>query len=208
MFPQIGDPETQPMHASVRIGLIGDYNAAVAAHQAIPIALQLASDSTAIVVSWEWVPTEEVRSIARVSAFNGLWCVAASPYRDMEGALLAIQYAREAGRPFLGICGGFQHVILEYARNVLKWTDAAHAEVSPEAAHPVIAPLTCALVEVTGSVRFPRDSRIARAYGSQAAMEGYHCRYGLSSELQKAILSPGRFAWRQSMRQVTCALSN
>jgi CTP synthase (UTP-ammonia lyase) len=37
----------------------------------------------------------------------------------MEGALLAIRHARESAIPFLGTCGGFQHAVLEYARNVL-----------------------------------------------------------------------------------------
>ena len=36
----------------------------------------------------------------------------------MEGVLSAIRFARETGRPFLGTCGGFQHALIEYARNV------------------------------------------------------------------------------------------
>src|SRR5262249_20584689 len=149
------------MKKNILIGLIGDYDATVPAHQAIPIALQLAADAAAVEVKWQWVPTEEVRSVARVSAFDGLWCVPASPYRNMAGALLAIQYARESGRPFLGTCAGFQHAVIEYARNVLGWADAEHAETAPDAVRPVIAPLACALVEATGAVRFFPSSRIA-----------------------------------------------
>lgn len=64
----------------------------------------------------------------------------------LEGALIAIRYARENSIPFLGTCGGFQHAILEYARNVLGWSDAAHAETDTTG-RMVIAPLTCSLVE-------------------------------------------------------------
>lgn len=177
------------MQRNVLIGLIGDYDATVPAHQAIPIALQLAADAAAIEVKLQWVPTEEVRSVARVSAFDGLWCVPASPYRNMEGALLAIQYARESGRPFLGTCGGFQHAVLEYARNVLGWTDAEHAETAPNAVRPVISPLACALVEATGTVRLFFNSRIAEAYGTEEATEGYRCRYGLNPAFQAALVS-------------------
>jgi CTP synthase (UTP-ammonia lyase) len=42
----------------------------------------------------------------------------------MDGALFAIRHAREQNRPFLGTCGGFQHGVIEYARNVLGWQDA------------------------------------------------------------------------------------
>lgn len=177
------------MQKSVLIGLIGDYDATVPAHQAIPIALQLAADAAAMEVKLQWVPTEEVRSVARVSAFDGLWCVPASPYRNMEGALLAIQYARESGRPFLGTCGGFQHAVIEYARNVLGWADAEHAETAPDAVRPVIAPLACALVEATGTVRFFPNSRIAHAYGTGEATEGYRCRYGLNPAFQAGLVS-------------------
>ena len=177
------------MQANVLIGLIGDYDATVPAHQAIPIALQLAADAAAMGVKWQWVPTEEVRSVARLSAFDGLWCVPASPYRNMEGALLAIRYARESGRPFLGTCGGFQHAVIEYARDVLGWADAEHAETAPDAVRPVITLLACALVETTGPVRFFPNSRIAKAYGTGEATEGYRCRYGLNPEFQAVLVS-------------------
>jgi CTP synthase (UTP-ammonia lyase) len=107
------------MRKTVTLGLIGDYSQTVSAHQAIPLALQRAADVLRIEVDFEWVPTDEVTSIARISRFDGLWCVPASPYRSMAGALLAIRHARENAVPFLGTCGGFQHAVVEYARNVL-----------------------------------------------------------------------------------------
>lgn len=177
------------MQRAVLVGLIGDYDATVPAHQAIPIALQLAADAAATKVKLQWMPTEEVRSISRVSEFDGLWCVPASPYRNMEGALLAIRYARESGRPFLGTCGGFQHAIVEYARNVLGWANAEHAETAPNAVRPVISLLECALVEATGTVRFFPGSRLASAYGAREATESYRCRYGLNPEFQLALVA-------------------
>lgn len=177
------------MRTRIEIGLIGEYDVTVTAHQAIPIALALAGEAEAVNVGFRWVPTDEVRSASRVSGFDGLWCVPASPYRSMEGALLAIQYAREHGRPFLGTCGGFQHAVIEYARNVLGWVDAEHAETAPDAARPVVTPLACALVEATGTVRLYPDSHIARAYGTGAATEGYRCRYGLNPAFQAALVS-------------------
>jgi CTP synthase (UTP-ammonia lyase) len=170
------------MRKNIIIGLIGDYNQSVPAHQAIPLALQLAADTLHIEVALEWVPTEEVTSNACISQFAGLWCVPASPYRSMVGALLAIRYARENAVPFLGTCGGFQHAIVEYARNVLGWADAEHAETAPGAGRAVISALQCALVETTSSVRLFPGTKIASAYGLSETSEGYRCRYGLNPQ--------------------------
>lgn len=177
------------MKSATRIGLIGDYDAAVLAHQAIPRALELAGDALGAPVHYEWVPTEEIRESSRVSGFDRLWCVPASPYRSMEGALRAIRFAREQGRPFLGTCGGFQHAILEYARHVLGWANAEHAETQPNAARPVITPLACALVEKTDTIRFHQGSILAAAYGCLETIEDYHCSYGINPAFLSAIVS-------------------
>ena len=84
--------------------------------------------------------------------------------------------------PFLGTCGGFQHTLLEYARNVWHVSDAAHAELDPNAPNPIIAPLSCELVERTGRVRAVPGSRLAAICGESEFRETYHCRYGLSPQ--------------------------
>lgn len=177
------------MKMSVTIGLVGDFDAGVPAHQAIPRALNHAAEALGLEVRHEWVPTDEISAVSRVARFDGLWCVPASPYRDMDGALLAIRHARESGTPFLGTCGGFQHAIVEYARGVLGWSDADHAETAPNAVRAVISPLVCALVEATDSVRLYPGSRLAAAYGTSETVEGYRCRYGLNPEFQAALVS-------------------
>src|SRR5580692_6875893 len=172
-----------------KIGLIGDFDSSVSAHQAIPIAIRLASDVLKVDGSFEWVPTNEIVGTKRISHFDALWCVPASPYRSMEGALLAVQYARENHRPFLGTCGGFQHAVLEYARNVLGWADAEHAETAPEAKRAVISLLECGLVEVSDAIRLEPTSRIREAYGCEEIVEGYHCRYGLNPQFLSSMTS-------------------
>jgi CTP synthase (UTP-ammonia lyase) len=140
-----------------------------------------------VAVAHEWIPTDEITSDDRVSAYDALWCVPASPYRSTEGALRAIRFARVGGRPFLGTCGGFQHAVLEYARSVLGWADAEHAETAPGAGLLVVTPLACALVEAQGTVRLRAGSRLRAAYGTDEAREGYRCRYGLNPEFRDAL---------------------
>ena len=177
------------MPPTLLIGLIGDFDAEVPAHQAIPLALQAAARSLSTAIEFEWVPTNDIGDVSRVAHFDGLWCVPASPYRSMDGALLAIRHAREQGVPFLGTCGGFQHAVVEYARNVLGWADADHAETAPGAGRAVISPLACALVETTDVVRLWPGTHIAAAYGRLQITEGYRCRYGLNPAFQAALLA-------------------
>ncbi|KLU22951.1 hypothetical protein EOS_27875 [Caballeronia mineralivorans PML1(12)] len=177
------------MRKKVMVGLVGDYNQSVPAHRAIPLALKRAADAKQVEVEFEWVPTGDIISVSRISAFDGIWCVPASPYHSMEGALLAIRHAREAAIPFLGTCGGFQHAVIEYARNVLGWADAEHAETAPGAARAVISPLECALVETVDLVRLLPGTHIAAAYGVSETTEGYRCRYGLNPEFRTSLVS-------------------
>jgi CTP synthase (UTP-ammonia lyase) len=172
----------------VSIGLVGDHDPSVTAHRAIPLALRACGQSLGTEVAPTWLPTDAIQSTAACEGFDGLWCVPASPYRSMAGALLAIRHAREQRVPFLGTCGGFQHAVLEYARNVLGWADAEHAETAPDAARTVVAPLACSLVEVSDAVHLLPGTRIAAAYGASQAREGYHCRYGINPDFREALM--------------------
>jgi CTP synthase (UTP-ammonia lyase) len=177
------------MKTTFLVGLIGDFDPAVPAHQAIPLALKRAALEVDVDVGVEWVPTNEIENSSRISRYRGLWCVPASPYRSMEGALLSIRHARERQTPFLGTCGGFQHAVVEYARNVLGWPDADHAETARGASRAVISPLECALVEAKESVRLLAGTRIAAAYGTDVIAAEYRCRYGLNQEFRAALTS-------------------
>ncbi|QDQ25582.1 hypothetical protein FNU76_04005 [Chitinimonas arctica] len=174
---------------TVHIALVGDHDKTVPAHQAIPIALHQAAEQLGLAVSFEWLPTDGITHARSLAGFDGIWCVPASPYRDMDGALLAIRHAREQGIPFLGSCGGFQHALIEYARNQLGWQDAVHGETTPDGKCLVIAPLACALVEVRGGIQLVAGSHIAQAYGTVEIDEGYHCRYGLNPAFAEQLLS-------------------
>lgn len=173
----------------IRVALVGDYDEDVPAHRAIPVALKRVADELGISLYWQWCPTCEVGEGNDLRTFDGIWCVPASPYRDMDGALTGIRFAREQRVPFLGTCGGFQHALLEFARNQLGWTDAEHAETAPDSDRAIITPLSCSLVEAFALIRLTPGSRIANAYGALETQERYRCRYGLRKELESAIFA-------------------
>lgn len=174
------------------LALIGDYNPEVAAHRAIPLALALAGKSSGTSLTWDWIGTDTITDAPRqLAAYRGVWCVPASPYKNMAGALAAIRFARETKLPFLGTCGGFQHALIEFARNVIGVTGADHAESNQAAADLVITPLTCSLVGQHGDITFTPGSQLHGIFSGQPAHEGYHCNYGPNPAYRSQFESAG-----------------
>lgn len=180
--------EQRSPHIVLDIALIGDHDPQVTAHRAIPMALQRAAENAGLNVQAHWLATDSLTPQTDLSPFGGFWCVPASPYRSLEGALLAITHAREQQLPLLGTCGGFQHAVLEYARHVLGWSDAEHGETAPDSSRAVISPLSCSLVEAHDRIHLVEGTLIAKAYGALETHEGYHCRYGINPEFESALL--------------------
>jgi CTP synthase len=176
----------------LRIALVGDYSANIIAHRAIPLALELSREALGTIVEWEWLSTgsltDAVRELAR---FSAIWLVPGSPYENMDGALAAIRFARETRRPFLGTCGGFQHALIEFARNVGGIANADHAETNATGKSLVITALACSLVDKTGRVRLSAGSRLRQIYGAESAHEGYHCNYGVNSTHRATLEAAG-----------------
>lgn len=177
--------------AHFRVALVGDYNRSVIAHQAIPEALRVSADTDQS-IECVWIHTASIRDAAAdLAGFSGIWCVPASPYTSMEGALDAIRYARESRRPFLGTCGGFQHAVIEYARNVCGLRDASHAETHPTAPILVVSPLSCPLVEQSEEIVLQDGGKLRSAYGVDRITEGYRCSYGLNREYETLLFRNG-----------------
>ena len=74
----------------------------------------------------------------KLAGMNGILVAPGFGERGLEGKVHAIHYAREHGIPFLGICLGMQMCVVEYARHVLGFADAASTELNPATTHPVI----------------------------------------------------------------------
>jgi CTP synthase (UTP-ammonia lyase) len=177
------------MARTLRVGLVGDFSPDVRAHTAIPTATELAARGLSRRVETCWLETPSLGDASEqaLSSFDALWCVPGSPYASMDGALHAIRFARERGVAFLGTCGGFQHALIEYARNVLGLVEADHAESNPAAALPLIAPLACSLVGERGAITLRPGSRIVAIYGRSETVEAYHCSFGLAPRYQSLL---------------------
>ena len=74
----------------------------------------------------------------RLKNIDGILVPGGFGSRGVEGKIAAIKYAREHKIPFLGICLGMQCTVIEYARDMLGWSDANSTEFDECTAHPVI----------------------------------------------------------------------
>ncbi len=173
-----------PADMNIKIALIGDYNPEVIAHQAIPKALSLSSDFLNLNIEYYWINTKNIYENIKemLELFSGIWVVPASPYKNTIGVLNVIKYARINNIPFLGTCGGFQHAVIEFFRNVIGYQQADNIESNADSKMPVISQLSCSLVEKKGEVILKEGSKVRKICNAPLLLEKYHCNYGFNSD--------------------------
>jgi len=167
------------------IAIIADFNSESKAHRATNDAIKHSIAAHNPTMEFRWIDTRELvqpGSLERLSEYDGIWIGPGSPYKNMEGALSAIRIARERGIPLLGTCGGFQHIIIEHARNVLNFADAEHEESAPSASRLFISRLACSLAGRTMTITLAPDSKLADIYGQTSLHEQYLCNFGVNPE--------------------------
>jgi CTP synthase (UTP-ammonia lyase) len=177
---------------SHRIGVIGDFRG-TPAQVATTRAIEHAASRLDIAVDADWIATSVLREPVSeiLGSCSGLFIAPGSPYENIDGVLDVIRYARTADIPLLGTCGGFQHVVLEFARNVLGIRSAHHAEYEPSAPDLVIAPLVCSLAGQRAEVVLEAGSRAAAIHQCGSTVEEYRCSFGLVREYEQALGAAG-----------------
>ncbi|HSP14733.1 MAG TPA: CTP synthase [Thermoanaerobaculia bacterium] len=170
------------------IPLIAEYDSTFAPHPATEAALNHSAVALGVSIRPQWMSTE-VLDDGLIAEAAAIWIGPGSPYKNLRRTLAAIRIARENGIPCFGTCGGFQHIILEYARNVLGYRDAAHAEYDPYASRLFISSLACSLAGRSMALTFLPESRVASIYGSCSAEEEYYCNFGVNPEYAGVLTS-------------------
>ncbi len=164
--------------------LLGDRDTSYLTHRELDAALTLFPEGT----RGEWVATG---SGADLSAYDGVWAVPGTPYADGDAVDAALASARATGQPLLGTCGGFQQLVVEFARNVAGIDGAAHAETDPDAEALVAAPLACSLVGELRTVTAVPGTRTAELCGTQP-FDGFHfCNFGLADAFVTRLVDAG-----------------
>ena len=170
---------------TVKVAVVGDRVLGHAPQDTIETALSHSASDLGIDVDVQWhaTPTLEHDTGTTLHDADAVWCAPGGPFASMDGALAGIRFAREHRRPCLGTCAGFQHGVIEIARDVLGIRDAHHAEYGAAiGSSPLfVDELLCSLVGEAMTVRLV-DPELRRVFGADEAVEEYYCRFGLNEE--------------------------
>lgn len=162
-----------------KLAIIGDFSAEYEPHIATNNAITHSLDKFGRAVIPEWVASSDITT-QRYDEFQGFWIAPGSPYKNMENVLAVIKHARENGVPLLGTCGGFQHMIIDLARNLLCLFDADHGEYNPQGSRLFISRLACSLAGRELPITLTPASHTARIYGTTEIKERYYCDFGVN----------------------------
>ena len=187
----------------VQIALVGKYVSLHDAYISVVEALKHGGITNHATVHIKWIDSETVTREnvdELLGDCNGVLVPGGFGSRGIEGKILAIQYARTHGVPFLGLCLGMQLTIVEYARNVIGYTDAHSVELDPNTTHPVIAlmPDQHGVEDIGGTLRlgaYPcvldKDSRAYQLYGQENISERHRHRYEVNNDYRAVLAENG-----------------
>ena len=125
----------------VNISLVGKYTELHDAYLSVIEALKHAAYEMNRNVNINWVDSNKLTEenvVEKLKDSQGIIVPGGFGSRGTIGMKYAIKYARENNIPYFGICLGMQISVIEYARNVLKYTDANSGEFNPNSEHKVI----------------------------------------------------------------------
>ncbi len=189
----------------VHIGIVGKYVEYEDSYKSLKEALVHGALHAGLKLRVTWIEAEGLESqdgnhVPQLEGFDGILVPGGFGKRGIEGMLRAIQYAREHGVPYFGICLGMQTACIEFARNVCGLRDANSSEFDPSTADRVIYKLRelTGVEEMGGTMRLGawpcvmvRDSLAARIYGDTEISERHRHRYEFNREYEALLTSAG-----------------
>ena len=176
-------------HHTVDIALVGKYVELQDAYKSIQESFVHAGAANDCKVNVHTVHSEHLdasNADELLGRMDGILVAPGFGERGLEGKVVAIRYAREHGVPFFGICLGMQMAVVEVARDLLGWKDAASTEVKPVTSHPVIdlmedqksTTIKGGTMRLGGyECALQEGSLISRIYGSTHIVERHRHRY-------------------------------
>ena len=172
----------------VKIGLVGKYIKLQDSYISVVESLKHAGVYNDAEVEIDWIEAEDITedNMKILESVDGILVPGGFGDRGIEGKILACKYARENNIPYFGICLGMQIAAIEYARNVLGYSDANSTEFDSNTKHAIIdfMPDQNDVLEKGGTMRlgsYPCSIKpgtiMEKAYGSLNITERHRHRY-------------------------------
>lgn len=187
---------------TVKIAMVGKYVELHDSYISVNEALKHGGIETHSAVDIHWIDSEslegdDVNLDDILGDVDGILVPGGFGSRGIEGKILACNYARTKGIPYLGICLGMQIAIIEFARNVLGLEGANSAEINPDTKYPVIdiLPEQKNVTDMGGTMRlgqYPcavnKESKAYSLYGEELIFERHRHRYEVNNDYRDALL--------------------
>lgn len=183
----------------VRIAVVGKYITLQDAYKSIYEALThgaIANDARLVLKKVDSEDIEKNGVTKYLSGIQGILVPGGFGDRGIEGKIKAVEYARERGIPFLGICLGMHTAVVEFARNICGLKRANSTEFDKNTKHPVI----CLLEEqryVTQKgatmrlgaceCRLKKDTKAHQAYKKERIFERHRHRYEFNNKYREIM---------------------
>ena len=177
----------------LEIALVGKYTELPDAYKSISESFVHAGAVNDCKVKLRYVNSEKLTAEnieEKLGKMSGILVAPGFGNRGIEGKIEAVRFARERNIPFLGICLGMQCAVIEFARNVLGWSDANSSEME-QTPHAVIDLMEeqKGITAKGGTMRlgaYPctlkKGSKVAAAYGKHNISERHRHRYEFNNE--------------------------
>lgn len=187
----------------LKVALVGKYISLHDAYISVVESLKHAGIANGAAVEIKWVDSEKVTEENAAEIFSdvsGILVPGGFGDRGIDGKIHAIHYARENNVPFLGLCLGMQLAIVEFARNVMGYTDAHSVELDPSTTHPVIhlMPEQDGVEDIGGTLRlgsYPcvldQTSKAYELYKEDVIHERHRHRYEVNNDYRNALSENG-----------------
>jgi len=191
-----------PKH-NVKIAICGKYINLKDAYKSIIEAFIHAGVPTETKVDLEWISSEDIAQEGAekyLAEVDGVLIPGGFGERGIEGKIKAVQFVRERGIPFLGICLGLQCAVIEFARNVCGMEGAHSYEFNAETPYPVIHLMDEQrhLTRMGGTMRlgaYPcvlgSGTTAAGVYGKSKFTERHRHRYEVNNEYRERLAGAG-----------------
>lgn len=186
----------------IKIALVGKYVKLHDSYLSIVESLNHASFVAGKKVVLKWVDSDSVTKETAAKVFEdckGIILPGGFGQRGIEGMVEACHYARTNKIPYFGICLGMQIAVIEFARNVLGYSDANSREFDEQCPHTVIDLMKDQEgVIMGGSMRLGKypckvapGTNLEKAYKSDYIEERHRHRYEFNNEYREEMEKAG-----------------
>jgi CTP synthase len=181
----------------IHVALVGKYVELFDSYKSIIESLTHAGAINRVKVEVTCIHSEMINADnvnEQLKGYQGMVVAPGFGDRGIHGKILSVQYARENKIPFLGICLGLQCAVVEFARNVLGYSDAHSTEMTNITKHPVIDLMEeqKGVTEKGGTMRLggyacslKEGSKVQKAYNVDMVRERHRHRYEFNNAYMK-----------------------